>query len=220
MRLNRRVLAAGTAVAKTNFILKGVVFVMKHFRFFVAGFILVLTLSPAYLSGADRDKALSLLERNLSERLRAELATEQVSVKFTKVERSELSNSEVFVAGDALAVLPGEKTELPLKFKAEVNPVEEVVNDVEYAFVESSYAPTTDEEFLMRHLLKKLAADYKTDNVVIAIDGFETETAGAGQKEYKGLAEVRIGDIEWKKIDFDVVLNDRNEASKIEYKLR
>ena len=169
---------------------------------------------------ADKNKALSLLEQNLSNRLKTELSAENVSVKFTKVEQNELSDSEIYLIGDGLAILPAEKTELPIKFKAEVNPVDEVVSDVEYAFVESSYAPTTDEEFLMRHLLKKIAADYQTENVVIAIDGFETEPAAGDQKEFKGLAEVRIGDVEWKRIDFDIVLTSRNEASKVAYKLR
>ena len=59
--------------------------------------------------------------------------TENLTIKFTKVETNELSNSEVYLVGDGLAVLPNENTQLPLKFKAEVNPVEEVVSDVEYS---------------------------------------------------------------------------------------
>ena len=155
------------------------------------------------------------MKQNFSDRLKAELLTENVTVKFTKVQQNELSNSEIYLIGDALAVLPTEKTELPIKFKAEVNPVEEVVSDVEYAFVESDYAPTTDEEVLMKHLLKKIAADYKTENVVIAIDGFETNQASGNQKEFKGIGEVRVGEFEWKRIDFDVVLNNENQASKV-----
>ncbi|CAN5654887.1 hypothetical protein BH20ACI4_BH20ACI4_03290 [soil metagenome] len=197
---------------------------MKNIKFTITNFLLVLTLSvSAIYAGnltAGDDKALSLLEKNLSTRLKAELLTDNVTVKFTRVEKNEMSNSEVYFIGDGLAVLPSEKTELPIKFKAEVNPVEEVVSDVEYVFVESNYAPTTDEEILMRHLLKKIAADYKTENVVIAIDGFETENAAGNQKEYKGLAEVRVGDVEWKRIDFDVVLNGENKAQKVEYKLK
>jgi hypothetical protein len=195
---------------------------MKNIKFIITNFLLVLTFSVSAVFAANTtdNKALSLLEKNLSTRLKAELLTENVTVKFTKVETNELSNSEVYLIGDGLAVLPTEKTELPIKFKAEVNPVEEVVSDVEYAFVESSYAPTTDEEVLMRHLLKKLAADYKTENVVIAIDGFETENVLGNQKEYKGLAEVRVGDVEWQRIDFDVVLNGDKNAEKVEYKLR
>ncbi len=193
---------------------------MKIINYILTNLLLVLIFSVSAVFAFEKSKALSLLEQNLSNRLKAELLTEKVNVKFTKIQQNELSNSEVYIIGDGLAVLPSEKTELPIKFKAEVNPVEEVVSDIEYAFVESDYAPTTDEEFLMRHLLKKIAADYKTENVVIAIDGFETENAAGSATEYKGMAEVRIGDVEWKRIDFDVVLNGKKEAAKVVYKLR
>ena len=171
-------------------------------------------------TAADKAKALSLLEQNLSNRLKAELLTENVTVKFTKVQQNELSKSEIYLIGDGIAVLPAEKTELPIKFKAEVNPVEEVVSDVEYTFVESEYAPATDEEVLMKHLLKKIAADYKTENVVIAIDNFETNAADGSQKEFKGIGEVRVGEFEWKRIDFDVTMNNEKQASKVIYKLK
>ncbi len=193
---------------------------MKIINYILTNLLLVLIFSVSAVFAFEKSKALSLLEQNLSNRLKAELLTEKVTVKFTNIQQNELSNSEVYIIGDGLAVLPSEKTELPIKFKAEVNPVEEVVSDIEYAFVESDYAPTTDEEFLMRHLLKKIAADYKTENVVIAIDGFETENAAGSATEYKGMAEVRIGDVEWKRIDFDVVLNGKKEAAKVVYKLR
>ena len=197
---------------------------MKNIKFITVNFLLVLIFSASTLFGAnlaaDKDKALSLLQQNLSNRLKAELLTENVTVKFTKVQQNELSNSEIYLIGDGLAVLPTEKTELPIKFKAEVNPVEEVVSDVEYTFVESDYAPTTDEEVLMKHLLKKIAADYKTENVVIAIDAFETNQASGDQKEFKGIGEVRVGEFEWKRIDFDVVLNNENQASKVAYQLK
>ena len=197
---------------------------MKNIKFITVNFLLVLIFSASTLFGAnlaaDKDKALSLLQQNLSNRLKAELLTENVTVKFTKVQQNELSNSEIYLIGDGLAVLPTEKTVLPIKFKAEVNPVEEVVSDVEYAFVEGDYSPTTDEEVLMKHLLKKIAADYKTENVVIAIDAFETTQASGNQRELKGIAEVRVGDVEWKRIDFDVVLNNENQASKVAYQLK
>ena len=72
----------------------------------------------------------------------------------------------------------------------------------------------------MKNLLQKIAADYKTENVVIAIDGFDTENTAGNHKEFKGLAEIRVGEVEWKRIDFNIVLNDENKASKVEYSLR
>ena len=186
-------------------------------------FIMTFTASAVFAGDTIKDKAMALVEKNLSAKLKTELLSENLSVKFTKIEQNSVSDRELILKGSALAVLPKERTELPIQFEAKVDPVQEIVNDVEYAFVESvenSYAPTNDEEFLMKHLLKKISTDYKTENVVIAIDGFETKNPTGIQKEYKGFAEVRIGDIEWKIIDFDVVLNGQNTATKIEYKLR
>ena len=195
---------------------------MKYNKFSLTNFLLIIVLSAsAVFAGkltAD-NKNVVLVGQNLSAKLKTDLAAENLSIKFTNVEETVLSNSQILLKGDAFAVLPSENTELPIKFEAKVNTSEEIVNDVAYNFVESSYVPTTDEEFLMKNLLQKIAADYKTENVVIAIDGFETQDL-TNKKEYKGLAEIRVGDLEWKKIDFDVVLNGTNAAEKIEYKIK
>lgn len=197
---------------------------MKNFKFAVTNFLLVLTFSTISIFANNfidnKDKDVALITQNLSAKLKADLVSNNVSVVFKSIEKTQVSNTETIVKGDALAIVPNDNTQLPLKFEAKVNPVAEVVNDVEYAFVESNYAPSTDEEFLMKHLLKKLAADYKTEEVVIAIDGFETQDAIKNQKEYKGTAEIRVGEVEWKKINFDVMLNAKNEASKVEYALK
>ena len=198
---------------------------MKNIKFTATNFLLILILSASAVFAAnltaDNDKAVALVAQNLSAKLKTDLVSNNLSIKFTNVEKSDVSNKEVVLKGEAKAVLPSENTELPFKFEASVNTSDEVINNIEYAFVESSsYEPTTDEEFLMKNLLQKLAADYKTENVVIAIDGFDTENTAGNQKEFKGLAEVRVGEVEWKRIDFDVVLNDENKASKVEYSLR
>lgn len=197
---------------------------MKNFKLAFTNFLLVLTFSAVSIfannSIDSNDKDVALITQNLSAKLKADLVSNNVSVVFKTIEKTQVSNTETLVKGDALAIVPNDNTQLPLKFEAKVNPVAEVVDDVAYAFVESNYAPSTDEEFLMKHLLKKIAADYKTEEVVIAIDGFETEAAAQNQKEYKGTAEIRVGEVEWKKINFDVTLNAKNEASKVEYDLK
>lgn len=197
---------------------------MKNFGFGVTNFFLVLTFSAVSIFANTyidkKDKDIELITQNLSAKLKADLVSNNVSVVFKTIEKTQVSNTETIVKGDALAIVPSDNTQLPLKFEAKVNPVAEVVDNVAYAFVESNYAPSTDEEFLMKHLLKKLAADYKTEEVVIAIEGFETQNAEKNQREYKGSAEIRVGEVEWKKINFDVMMNAKNEASKIEYNLK
>lgn len=200
-------------------------FAMKNFKFTFTSLLLVLTFSVVSISATtdNNDKDVALISQNLTAKLKSDLVSNNVSVEFKTVEKTQISNTETIVKGDAVAVVPSDNTQLPIKFEAKINPLAEVVDAVEYAFVENvenNYAPSNDEEFLMKHLLKKLAADYKTEEVVIAIDGFETQKAAENHKEYKGTAEIRVGEVEWRKINFDVILNAKNEASKIEYDLK
>lgn len=205
--------------------ISGELSIMNNFKFAITKFLLIFTFSAisTFASTLDNDKDVALVTKNLSAKLKADLVSNNVSVVYKSVEKTQISNTETIVKGNAVAVVPSDNTQLPIKFEAKINPIARVVDDVEYAFVESvesNYAPSNDEEFLMKHLLKKLAADYKTENVVIAIDGFETQNAAENQKEYKGTAEIRVGEVEWRKINFDVTLNAKNEASKIEYNLK
>jgi hypothetical protein len=71
-----------------------------------------------------------------------------------------------------------------------------------------------------RFFRSRISRDYKTANVVIAIDSVENVEAAAGEKKFLGAGEVRVGDLVWSRIKFDVVLNaETRKASKIVYKI-
>ena len=158
-----------------------------------------------------------LIADNLSEKLKADLAEQNVKIKFGSVEQNVIANNLVEIKGQAFCVLPNENTQLPINFEARVNPVKKVVADVQYKFVESDYAPSAVEEILIHELMKQISRDYKTDQITIAIDGFETTEAANSQKNLKGNGEIKIGEVEWSKIKFDVVLNTEKKATKIIY---
>lgn len=162
----------------------------------------------------------SLIANNLSEKLKADLSENNVKIKFGSVEESFIANNLVEIKGQAFCVLANENTQLPINFEAKVNPVRKVVADVQYKFVESDYAPSGDEEVLMRELMKQVSRDYKTEQITIAIDGFETLDAANSQKNLKGNGEIKIGEVEWSKIKFDVVLNADKKATKIIYDIK
>ncbi len=92
--------------------------------------------------------------------------------------------------------------------------------DVKIATVPKYSADTNNEEILMMELMKKISQDYKTTNITIAIDGFEQEQISSDNEEFKGKGEVRIGEVEWNIINFDVVLDDNKNVKKIEYKIQ
>ncbi|HEX8639058.1 MAG TPA: hypothetical protein VF692_13400, partial [Pyrinomonadaceae bacterium] len=140
--------------------------------------------------------------------------------KIKAVEETRLANNLVEVKGKAFCVLPNDKTQLPIDFEAKLDAAKTSVADVRYVFVESDYAPNADEEILMRELMKQVSRDYKTDQITIAIDGFETSKAANSQKNLKGIGEIKIGEVEWNKINFDVVLGADKKAKKIVYDIK
>lgn len=94
------------------------------------------------------------------------------------------------------------------------------INDVKIATVPKYDADTNNEEILMKELMKKISQDYKTTNITIAIDSFEQERISINKEEFKGKGEVKIGEVEWNTISFDVVLGEDKNPSKIEYKIQ
>lgn len=162
----------------------------------------------------------SILASNLSEKLKVDLAESNLEIRFGNVEESRISSNLVEIKGQAFCVLPTEDTQLPINFEAKINTLRKTVDEVEYKFIETSYSPSADEEVLIRELIKQISRDYKTDRITIAIDGFDATRSSDNQKQLKGVGEVKIGEVEWNKINFDVVLNGDKKATKITYDIK
>lgn len=159
--------------------------------------------------------------QNLSRKLQSDLANDNVTVKLNNVREYKISGSEIGLKGDATCILPDQNEQLPIEFELRLDSVSQNVLDVRYDFIEkkSAYAPSSTEEVLMKELMSKISRDYKTENIVIAIDAFEN-VGIAGEKKFLGIGEVRIGDMVWNKIKFDVALDSKSKkASKIVYKM-
>lgn len=164
-------------------------------------------------------KNYSAIAQNLSQKLKVDLSENNLAVKLKMVEEAQVNNQEIVVKGEAVCILPTENTQLPLQFEAKLNKSNNSFEDIKYVFVESNYAPSASEDVLMKEIMKQISKDYKTEQITIAIDGFESTKLNETQKSVKGLGEVRVGDLIWKKIAFDVVMNSDNKASKVNYKI-
>jgi hypothetical protein len=158
--------------------------------------------------------------QNLTKKLKADLVQEKILVKLGNIEQTAVSNNEIKLQGNATCVLPTEKTQLPIRFEAKFDRAGKVIDDVQYTFVESEYAPANEEEVLMKEIMKQISRDYKTREIVIAIDNFESSDSLENKVQYKGAGEVKIGEIQWSRINFNVVLNSDKTAAKIEYKIQ
>lgn len=190
--------------------------VNKVFVILVAG---LMTFSNAF---ASENQHVSIVAETLSKKLQNDLAEKGIEVNLTNVREHKISQTEIKIEGDGVCLIKDKNDQLPLRFNAELNTSKQTISDIEYDFVEAApaFAPTSNEEILMQQLMKKISADYKTQNIVIAIDGYEDVSKLTSRKEFTGVGEVRIGDFTWNKIKFDVVLTPENAgASHIVYKL-
>lgn len=188
--------------------------------FLIFAFCLMISISA--FASATGEKNYQLVTRNLSEKLQSDLANDNVTVKLNKVEEYKISKNEIGLKGDGICLMTDNNNQLPIQFDVKVNTVNQSVSEVKYDFVESAseYAPTSNEEILMQELMKQISRDYKTENIVIAIDAFENVANSSNGKEFTGIGEVRIGDLVWNKIKFDVVVNPQTQkANKIVYKV-
>lgn len=179
--------------------------------------------SNAFAS-ADTKQIHSLVVNNLQKKLKTDLANENVSVKLNKIEEYKISKNQVGLKGSGFCLITSENNRLPMTFDVKVNSSNLRVVDIKYDFAElndaSESAPSANEEVLMKELMGKISQDYKTQNIVISIDGMENVSNVTNQKEFAGIGEVRIGTLVWNKIKFDVVFGDANNtATKVTYKI-
>ena len=166
------------------------------------------------------DRYKTALVEKLTERLRVDLADQSVKVKLGSVRDNEVSKSRVNFNGQAFAVVINDETELPFRFTANVNLSNRNIENIDYQFIEtaSEFAPSVAEDSLMKELMTKISRDFETTNIVISIDGFDTARLTPNETKYEGIGEVRIGDFEWRKIKFNVVLDSQNKtATKVLY---
>ena len=169
-------------------------------------------------SNVSSSRTSTLVVQNLTKILKTDLVQENIAVNLGNLEQTAISNNEVTLQGNATCVLPVENTQLPIMFEAKFNLAKQTIDDIKYTFVESEYTPTSEEEILMKELMQQISRDYKTQDIVIALDNFESSVGN--KLRYKGIGEVKIGAIQWSKIAFDVTLNSNKTAAKIEYKIK
>ncbi len=183
--------------------------------------ILVMTalLTISSMASGGRENSYGLAVKALSAKLQNDLATEKVNLKLNKVIRYNVSRTEVGLKGT------GEANNLAINFDVKVNYVKSLPVEVNYNFVPaesdaSVAAEAASEDAITRDLLARLSRDYKTSNVVIAIDNLNVVSEVNGEKKYQGSGEIRIG-FDWQKIDFNLNMNQTTlKANDITYDIK
>jgi hypothetical protein len=177
--------------------------------------------SATALLGAD--ETYSIAAKGLARKMETDLVLNNIKVKFAKVERYAISKSQIGIRGEGSCQLSAEDNALPINFDVKINVNNRNVADVAYSFVDAEETGATEalsenETFVTRQLMEKIKADFKTENIVVAID-YLNENLSDGAKILTGAGEVRLGDMVWKKISFEVVADNANGAA-VKYQIQ
>ena len=195
------------------------------FKVFSLTIIFLLALTNIFAASKPDDKKTHIsIAKNLSVRLQNDLADSSAFAKLINVKEHKISENQIAVTGDAVCVLGDYTNQLPIRFDAKINSIEQTIYDIEYKFVSSEitpdFAPTSMKELLTKELMKQIGKDYNTENIVIAIDDFEDVSMLNNRNEMTGVGEVRIGDFVWNKIKFVVTLVNENQSlNRVVYKI-
>ena len=173
------------------------------------------------------EKSYSVAVKHLTSELQNTFDDKKVNFKLTNLRQDKLDQNNIQVEGEGLAVFTAKQENLPLHFSFSTDNNGVSVTNLNYEFLEadvapaeisSNDAPDKVESTLMREIMKQIHNDYKTTQIVIAIDDFEK--VDLQTNVYKGSGEVRVNGLIWKQIDFKVKLDGKNEKAKdVNYKI-
>jgi hypothetical protein len=203
----------------------------NHLRLLLVFFLFTISATSAAAKSNDvsgtsalsPDETYSIAARGLTKKMESDLVLSNIKVKFAKVERYAISKSQIGIRGAGSCQLGAEDNALPIHFDVKINVNNRNIADVRYNFVEAEETVETNslsenESFVTRQLLEKIKADFKTENIVVAIDYLNDKNLENGAKAFTGAGEVRLGDLVWKKISFEIVAE--GESQVVKYKIQ
>lgn len=170
-------------------------------------------------SRISRDEAVSIASKGLSSKLKTDLVSKAVAVKFTKAEQYFVSDTEIGLRGEGTCQLDGAATELPINFDVKIDISRHSAEDVRYVFLNmDAPAGLTVEDVVTAKLLEKMKSDFKTENVVVAVDYVSDKNQA---NAFNGSGEVRLNGMVWKKFSFDAKAgSDINDISISKYSVK
>lgn len=183
----------------------------------IAAIILSIISAISIVAGTRDQQAVNIAVQGLSKKLQSDFSLNEVNLKLGKVENQNISNEEVIVSG--FGTVQNAK-DVSLTFDVVVNPVKAEIVNVTYDIVSpvALEPASATENFLMKKVMGKIKNDYKTEEIVMAIETFQTVKSVGGKTNYVGVAEIRVG-MEWNRIEFDVQGNPKTgAATEVKYK--
>ncbi len=170
-------------------------------------------------------KAKKLVANNLAGTLRNDLSNPNINFQVRNVEVFKVEKNQITMKGDGYCVLTKSNDKMPMKFETIIDARSNELAKVKYNFVDFNESKensiNANEDNLMTALLKKFSKDYKTENIVVAIDSVKGLTLSSSKKSYTGFGDVKIKNGSWKSVEFTIELNADNKTAKsVVYKLK
>lgn len=182
-----------------------------------------------YVAGVaklSKAESVAIASKELSKKLQSDLVLKNVSLKFNKTERYIVSDNQIGIRGEGTARLDSDASDLPLNFDVKIDVSKHSALDVKYVFLNMEGAVDansvlTPEDQITEKLLKQLKQDYKTENIVVAIEYLNDQTFENGDKGFNGGGEVQVNGMGWRKFSFDVKAdNDKTKFSIGKYLIK
>lgn len=165
-----------------------------------------------------KKESVAIATRELTNKLQNDLVLQNVSVKFSKAEQYFISDKQIGIRGEGTCRLDNKANDLPLNFDVKIDVNKHSAIDVRYVFLNmegavNANSALTPEDVVTEKLLQQIKKDYKTENIVVAIEFLNDQTFENGEKGFTGGGEVQVNGMGWKKISFDVKAADSSSSS-------
>ena len=177
---------------------------------------IVFVLSFAIISNAAvTAKKINAVSKTLSAQMKIELADKTATIEIVRADELEISNSKQILFGEALLNSETRDRKVPIYFEAIVDDAKNKVAMIDYTFVEGENEINVD--FLQKLVVKKIGNDFKTKEIALAVNSIRQIEETGKLEKYRGIGEVRIGSLVWKRIKFEVNLDET--SGNVIYKL-
>jgi hypothetical protein len=171
-------------------------------------------------------ETVAIAVRSLSKKMQSDLAMKNVSVKFNETESYVISRTEIGIKGEGICRFNGNANDLPMNFDVKIDVAKRAATEVQYVFLNMEGAvdensTVSAEDVVTEKLLQKIKNDYKTQNIVIALDYVNEQALPSGAKGFSGAGEVRINGMLWQKIVFDAKAGqEKAKVSDVKYQIQ
>ena len=174
------------------------------FKFWLATLIFIFSLT-GISNAAVTAKKINAVTKSLSAQMKIEMADKTATVEIVRADEIEITSSKQILFGEAILKSETRDKKVPIYFEAVVDDAKNKIAMVDYTFVEGEKQINID--FLQKLVVKKIGNDFKMKEIALAVNNIRKVEGTDNIEKYRGIGEVRIGSLVWKRIKFEIRLD-------------